>query len=744
MTKRQLELLAPGGDVDSIKAAILAGADAIYCGLDRFNARNRAANISFENLQGLLRLAHQHNCQIFLTLNIIIVESEMPALFTLLNRLANSAIDGVIVQDFGLFLILKEQFPTLDVHASTQFTTHNSGQIEFIKKLGANRFNLSRELSLSEIKPLAELGHSLGMETEVFVHGSNCISFSGICYMSSVSNGNSGNRGRCSQPCRDEFLPTEQGIEYPLNLKDNSAFDNLEELVDAGVDSLKIEGRIKKYHYVHTVVNAWRQQINRYYKSEQQSSDRTDLLTVFNRGFSNTFLTGEINSDMFIDNPRDNSAQQLAIDEDSSSLTEAKQEIYDRRTSIISSVDERINAISIDSISVSLTVSSENGSPLSITVTTPSMQKTIQSDETLRHSKKGYTSELLLKKFKPVNETGHTLESLNADSLVPDLALSSRAFTKLKNSVLAILNGTADFVPEVTKPKIVGAKKSSITPNLSVLISSIEDANIKVSDSTRIYFELPSSLGDQFDTLLAFFLSNPHIVPWFPSVIIGEEYTQAVDFLTQLKPQSIVTNNTGIAFEAFSQEISWIAGPYLNSVNSFSLKNLKENFRCSGAFISNELKLNQIKTIQRPEEFELSYSIYHPQILMTTRQCLFHQTTGCEKTEVDHTCIDHCSKSTIITNVKEQSYHISKTAGNYHTVYSDTPYLNTEILTDLPNFFNNFLIDFRKINTENSVALPWTELITLFEKSITNDSEAIETLTKLIPSGTNAQYRKGI
>ena len=181
-----MELLAPGGDIDCIKAAIIAGANAIYCGLDKFNARNRAENITFDDLNGILRLAHSNNCEVFLTLNIIIVESEIPALIRLLNKLINTKIDGVIVQDLGMLYILSTYFKDLKIHASTQLTTHNEGQVKFLSKLGATRVNLSRELNLDEIKALTSTGHEHNVLTEVFVHGSNCLSFSGICYLSSV------------------------------------------------------------------------------------------------------------------------------------------------------------------------------------------------------------------------------------------------------------------------------------------------------------------------------------------------------------------------------------------------------------------------------------------------------------------------------------------------------------------------------------------------------------------------------
>ena len=189
--KRLIELLAPGGDIDSIKAAILAGADAVYCGLNKFNARDRATNINFKDLNGILNLAHRNNCKVFITLNIIIVEAEIPALIKLLNRLVNTQIDGVIVQDIGMLYLLSQYFKGLKIHASTQLNTHNEGQIKFLSKLAATRANLSRELNIDEIKTLTLAGHKNNVLTEVFVHGSYCISFSGICYMSSVHGGNS-------------------------------------------------------------------------------------------------------------------------------------------------------------------------------------------------------------------------------------------------------------------------------------------------------------------------------------------------------------------------------------------------------------------------------------------------------------------------------------------------------------------------------------------------------------------------
>lgn len=747
-SNEEIELLAPGGDVESIKAAILAGADAIYCGLDRFNARNRAVNISFDNLNGILGLAHRNNCKIFLTLNVIIVENEIPALTDLLNKLVNTSIDGVIIQDLGLFHILSNHFKRLEIHASTQLTTHNSGQIHFLRKLGAIRVNLSRELSITEIEQLSETAHKNDILTEVFVHGSNCISFSGLCYMSSANSGNSGNRGRCSQPCRDEYLTTSQGIHYPLNLKDNSAFCDLRELVAAGVDSIKIEGRIKKFHYVYTVVNAWRKQVDTFYNEDQVSDDKSELYSVFNRDFSNTFLQAEINKDMFIDNPRDHSALHLSANQggpSATSLQDAKNKIYNLRTDIITDVEEKICNLSIAKAPLLIHVSGDVGSPLKLLVDTPETSFVVSSNLSLATTTTTPLScEEIEKRLAPVNDSEYFIENIQFQNFAGDLFLPFKELTAIKNRLLYILNGSRETIPPVTIPHFKKQCSEKIRPTLSVLIDSIQDVPLCKSNSSGIYFQLPNVFKKKLSEFLALFRENQNLIPWFPSIIIGDEYTTAVQFLERSQAQCIVTNNTGIAYEASVRNIPWIAGPYLNTVNSFSLSCLKEQFNCEGAFISNELKRMQIMRIKKPDDFKLYYSIYHPITLMTSRQCLFHQVTGCEKNKIDTNCIEKCTRSASITNVKDKTYLIKKTKGNYHTIYNATNFMNTEIITDLPNLFSSFFIDLRDITTKTSIGADKAETIRLFENCVKGNAEAVAELQDIITPSTNTQYLKGI
>ncbi|EEX94737.1 peptidase U32 [Vibrio orientalis CIP 102891 = ATCC 33934] len=662
MRRDQFELLAPGGDLDSIKAAIAAGADAIYCGLDRFNARNRATNLTLDNLNGVLNLAHEHNCKIFLTLNVLILESEIPAIVRLLSQLNTTAIDGVIVQDLGLAYILKHHFPSLDVHASTQLNTHNEGQIQFLNQLTASRVNLSRELNINEIKHLAQFGKQHDVLMEVFVHGSYCIGFSGICYISSARNGASGNRGRCSQPCREQYATTNTGNDYPLNMKDNSAFGDLEALVDAGVYSLKVEGRIKKSHYVYTVVDNWRKQIDRFCDGVELSSDTTELYTVFNRDFSNAFLQGGFGKAMYIDNPRDHAVTHFSKVYQCTSaeqVTLVKKKLYDDKTAIIETVAQKTESMKLES----------------------------------------------------------------------------------SNTGGASLKGAIDA------PQLKPLPQASATPSqkLSVLISSPCDISlIKESDAT-FYYQLPMGLTAECDELIELFKQQPNLRPWFPAILIGDDFNAAQRFLAAVKPSQLVTNNSGVGFIAKQLGLRWVAGPQMNITNSYALACLEDEFDCTGAFVSNELNMKQMRHIKRSDNMQLFYSIYHPNTLLTSRQCLFQQTEGCRKIKVNKGCLKRCEKRTSIINLKDNPYVIQKHKGSHNAIYSEHNILNLQVLSDLPDLFTDVLIDLRDIQTETQVSSGKAQLIesftTLLDETNTHNSQS---LYSVIKPTTNAQYLKGI
>ncbi|EIU6820764.1 U32 family peptidase [Vibrio parahaemolyticus] len=663
MTRDQFELLAPGGDLDSIKAAIAAGADAIYCGLDRFNARNRATNLTLDNLNGVLTLAHQHSCKIFLTLNVLILESEIPAIVRLLSQLNTTKIDGVIVQDLGLAYILKHHFPDLDVHASTQLNTHNEGQILFLNQLTASRVNLSRELNINEIKHLAQFGREHNVMMEVFVHGSYCIGFSGICYISSARNGASGNRGRCSQPCREQYETTKTGNNYPLNMKDNSAFGDLEALADAGVYSLKVEGRIKKSHYVYTVVDNWRQQIDRLCEGLELAEDTTELYTVFNRDFSNAFLQGDFGKAMYIDNPRDHAVKHFSKVyqcQSADDVQAVKKKLYDDKTAIIEKVAEQTKSFDVTSTQVS-------GSSLKGSIDVPTLPALPQPD------------------------------------------------------------------PRQGAPK------------LSVLISSAQEAMLCEYRDIDVYYQLPMGLSGELSAMIELFQANPMLKPWFPAILIGEDYQAARVFLETIQPELSITNNSGVSMIAKELGLGWVAGPQMNTVNSYAFKCLQDEFAASGAFVSNELNMKQMRHIKRPKNMRSFYSIYHPNTLLTSRQCLFQQTEGCRKVKVNKGCLKRCDKRTSIINLKDSPYVVQKQKGSHNSIYSEHNVLNLQVLHDLPQLFTDVLIDLRDIQTETKVSASKPELIDAFLALLEDHSEqAVQTLNAMIQPTANAQYLKGL
>lgn len=761
--KRKIELLAPGGDVDCIKAAIVAGADAVYCGLDRFNARNKATNIKIADLPGILHLAHQNNCRIFVTLNIIIVESEISALISLLNKLVNTKIDGVIIQDLGVFYLVRKYFKDLKVHASTQLTTHNEGQIRFLNKLAATRVNLSRELTIHEIDHLSSIAHTKNILTEVFVHGSYCLGFSGVCYMSSVAAGKSGNRGRCSQPCRNQYVTTPAGKDFPLNLKDNSAYCDLDKLYDAGVDALKIEGRVKKSDYVYTVVDIWRKQIDNYCNNNTLCKDKSGLLNVFNRDFSNGYLIGDINKNLFIDNPRDNTIKNFTgIDSDSPNkkLLKEKVDYYKSKTDSSTQVRNRIQELYTGKIPITLNVSGKCGAPLEISVKTPDKSFVVLSKMNLVQARAQNIDQVVsknkdknvpclnyndfLQRFKIINNTKYSLHCLKIDDLQSDLFLPYKELTSMKNKIVSLLHGTQKLVAPIEVPVLEKKIPLKNKPDLAVLISSENDVCLGDETSANIFFQLPNCCSNDQSEFIDLFRKNRRLLPWFPAVLIGKDYTAAVDILHRAQSECIVTNNTGIAYEAYKNRIPWVAGPYLNSVNSFSLLCLKEHFNCSGAFISNEISRKQIKRISSPENFKLFYSIYHPILLLMSRQCLFHQTIGCEKDSVNEECLRQCNRDTLITNLDTVSHYIKKTKGNYHCIYNRYNFLNTDIITDFPNIFSSFLIDLRDIQTETKVAVDKRKVIKIFEEILAGKADSLNEVNQAIHPSTNVQYEQGI
>lgn len=279
----KFELLAPAGSYESLVAAIKAGADAVYIGGQKFGARAYADNLEVDKMIEAIDYVHLHGKKLYMTVNTLLKPEEMDELYEYLLPYYEAGLDAVIVQDFGVLSFIKKHFPDLDIHASTQMNVVGSSAAMLLKKLGVKRVVTARELSLDEI---TEIRERTGLEIESFVHGALCYCYSGQCLMSSILGGRSGNRGRCAQPCR---LPYElRGRQaYYLSPKDMAALSILPKLMDAGIYSFKIEGRMKRAEYVAAVTSIYRKYIDLYEAGEEYKVSKEDertLLELYNRG----------------------------------------------------------------------------------------------------------------------------------------------------------------------------------------------------------------------------------------------------------------------------------------------------------------------------------------------------------------------------------------------------------------------------------------------------------------------------
>lgn len=308
--KKRAELLAPAGSFASLKAAVAAGADAVYMGGARFGARAYAQNADQDEMIAAIEYAHLHGCRLYMTVNTLFKENELGELYEYLLPYYKAGLDGVIVQDLGALSFIREHFPGIELHASTQMTITSVYGAKELKRLGCCRVVPAREVSLEEIRRIYD---ETGMDIETFVHGALCYCYSGQCLMSSLIGGRSGNRGRCAQPCRLPYrvygqengtAVNKEDQKCVLSMKDLCTLDILPQILEAGVFSLKIEGRMKSPRYTAGVVRIYRKYLDRYleYGSEGyyvESEDKKELLDLFDRGgFTSGYYTRHNGRDM--------------------------------------------------------------------------------------------------------------------------------------------------------------------------------------------------------------------------------------------------------------------------------------------------------------------------------------------------------------------------------------------------------------------------------------------------------------
>src|ERR1043165_258383 len=312
------ELLAPAGSLDAVRAALGNGADAIYLGVDKFNARDEGAQLTMEDLEQSCRLAHAHGARIYLTFNILFKPAELRDALHHLGRCIDSGIDAAIVQDLGAVRLIQKIYPDLEIHGSTQMTVHDEHGARVLRDLGVDRVVLARENTLDDIRTIHRAVPELTLES--FVHGALCIAYSGQCYMSGMISERSANRGSCAQSCRKDYVLADvaSGAEldrgYLISAKDLGAWEHLADIADASIHTLKVEGRKKKPEYVATVTHGYREFLDRLAAGDKRPPPPAEvqpLVQIYSRGFTGGMYGGRAGREYVTRSQPDNRGELL-------------------------------------------------------------------------------------------------------------------------------------------------------------------------------------------------------------------------------------------------------------------------------------------------------------------------------------------------------------------------------------------------------------------------------------------------
>lgn len=673
----KIELLAPAGKMDSLIASINADCDAIYLGGRKFSARASAINFSDEEIVEAVKLARMRGVKIFVTTNILISDGELNEFFEYIDFLNKAGCHGVIVQDPALGFILSKMYEDLEVHASTQMTINNYYGAKYVKELGFERVVMAREVGTDTIKKVSELG----IDIEHFIHGALCISYSGQCTMSSLIGGRSGNRGACAQACRKpyEILNPDKTVfsekKYFLSPRDLMSFDTVDELIKAGVNSFKIEGRMKRPEYAYEVVRAYRKKLD----NALEKQDIENVEQLFNRQFAKglgfndfgrslmsydrpdnrgvvvgkykngyIFLETELKSGDGIEfNLKNGKFKGFTINED---LEKGKNRIklpFDveensdvRRTyskELEASIDEKIE--SIYKLPIEFEVNVKVGSP--IHVFAKSMGKTSEyiSENLVEKAKNMPISiENIRKSFEKINDTDFFLKSeddikivTDGESFVPVSVLNEARREAIKNLENLFLYKNSEKTPCEFKYE----KRDTSSKGLTLEINDLEILDgLNLDGIEIVYFPLRD-----IEQLSEYSFKNTKKYIKLPQILTDKELEEAKEKIEKYKPEGLLLNNLG-QLELFKDsKIPLTLDSSFNIFNSLSGEFFLKQVDCVS--LSNELNLNQVKEIRKKLSGDLESIVYGYLNVMVMEHCPISIELNCK----DNSNCERCRRN---------------------------------------------------------------------------------------------------
>ena len=597
-----LELLAPAGSMEALKAAVQNGADAVYLGCGTFNARQSAKNFTPQTLAEAVKYCHIRGVQVHLTLNTLVSDRELPEVMELIRHAATVGVDAFIVQDLHVAQLCRQIAPKVSIHGSTQMTVHNLSGVMLCAAMGMSRVVLSRELSREEIRYICQ--HS-PVEIEVFGHGALCMSYSGQCYMSSVIGCRSGNRGRCAQPCRQSYGYGRWENKYPLSLKDNCLVSYVRELEGMGVASLKLEGRMKRPEYVATVTSVYRRAIDEGVVTRDM---KKDLMTAFNReGFTDGYYTARVDREMF--------GIRKDEREDKQWLQGARQTYEGVENPL---VDIAFRAV-VTRTGSSVTATDEDGRSCTVIGALP--------EEAINYP---LEPAALAQRLSKTGGTPYRCTEVRTQ-VEPGLMLSAAAINGMRRDALNQLTAlrARQAQPEIGKakriPQVPGPKGM---PGLSVQVTGKEQLTNKLLKLETVMLYVPIHILAADEELCRTLVKRGAVAAVLPRIAHDQEVKKLIEQMVRIRELGItdvLVGNLGLLLPAREAGMR-IRGDYgLNVYNSGTLNVLKK-LELASATVSFEMTMPQIRDMSKLIPCEIL--AYGRLPLMVTEHCLIKNRAG--------------------------------------------------------------------------------------------------------------------
>ena len=614
------ELLAPAGDWDAFYAALGSGADALYLGVEVLNARRKASNFSRDDLPELCRRAHLADARVFLTVNITILPGEVDEALELVALAWSAGVDAIIVEDLGLIALLHELMPEVVVHVSTQANVHSSAQIRAYAELGVRRITLARELSIEEIRVLAAVAADCGMEVECFIHGALCICYSGQCLMSSFIGRRSANRGLCAQPCRMTYEMVDVAGrrladpgDYLLSPKDLAGIDLLGELVEAGVASFKIEGRMKSAPYVAAVVSAYHDALFACHcegAERPRQSRELQLTDAFNRALTEGYLSGIRGNDLMDYRRQKNRTTPAAQAALAAGAEQAVQRAQQQKTPL----DFAVRVVEGEPLSISVIDAAGNSGACEAAVVEPARTKALTAGEVREHVGR-------------LGGTPYLLNDLKLD-LGESVGLGFAALHAARRAALAdyeakrFFGGIArpETPPALSAPQLPHYKADRLSPDVVAVAGSLAAARSALNAGAAC---VQVSAWELLDSA-----PEPGIVPVLPRICHDRELDELMGVAERFG--AAVAGNLGQLAVCQQRGIPAETHWSFNVTNAYSVRELARR-GANRIWLSPELSGRQIAEIAAQSPAPIGIAVSGRSELMVTEHCLLMAQGPCDQ-----------------------------------------------------------------------------------------------------------------